>query len=323
MSTPPYAYDPDPLPNILPALLNSADIRAYQEACELISGEVFDPDRLKAASYRINCRGTIYWTDDGKLRQKQAITPGNPYTLQPNSIAFISPGVKFNLPDFLAARFNLSISLVHKGLLLGTGPLIDPGFKGELLIPLHNLTTSPVELKAEDGIISVEFTKLSPLGAQSYKNKKFDFLPSFPNGLPPGPVDRHFDKTHGLPVQSTLHDNEKKWKKEIDEVTALQAKAEKQEEQLKLWSIVGAAVGSVGLVALVVSVYSSYESSVQIAQNAQSVAEAARQSLNDAEKSAAAASAAIGELSARIAKLETSKGAAPPPAASSVANTKK
>ena len=316
-------YSHDPLPSIPPALLNSADIQAYQQACGLITGEPFDPDRLKAASYKINCEGTIYWTEEGKRRQKQDIKPGKPYTLQPNSIAFISPAVEICLPDFLAARFNLSISLVHKGLLLGTGPLIDPGFKGRLLIPLHNLTTSPVELTADSGIISVEFTKLSPGEVQWYDRKKFDFVPSFPDGPLEGSVERYFDKTHGLPVQSTLHDNARIWKEGLENVEGLQVKAGEQEERLKRWTILGAVAGAIGLVALVVSVYSSYESSVQIAQNAQGVAEAARQSLSEAEKSSAAASAAINELSARIDKLEKAKGAAPPLAASGAVKTKK
>ncbi|MBI5254861.1 MAG: hypothetical protein HY855_00060 [Burkholderiales bacterium] len=314
MSTPSYSFDP--LPEILPALLNSADIQAYQEACNIIRGEPLEVDRLKAASYRINCHGTIYWAD-GTGRREHEIKPGSPFTLQPNSIAFISPRVEFNLPDFLAARFNLSISLVHKGLLLGTGPLIDPGFRGQLLIPLHNLTTSPVQLNAEDGIISVEFTKLSPLTVRTYKDRKFDFIHSFPKGPMTGPVVRYFDKTQGIPVQSTLNDNAKIWNEEVVKVRTLQAMATRQEKSLKRWTIVGATAGAVGLVALIVSVYQSYQSSVQVAQNAQNVADAARQSLGDAEKSLAAAKAAIGELSARIARLEKDRGALPPPRAAS------
>ncbi len=30
-------------------------------------------------------------------------------------------------------------SIVYKGLLLGTGPIVDPGFVGKLYIPLHKL----------------------------------------------------------------------------------------------------------------------------------------------------------------------------------------
>jgi hypothetical protein len=44
-------------------------------------------------------------------------------------------------------------------LLLGTGPLVDPGFEGKLLIPLHNLTSSDYDLNTNDALIWIEFTK--------------------------------------------------------------------------------------------------------------------------------------------------------------------
>jgi hypothetical protein len=40
--------------------------------------------------------------------------------------------------------------------------LVDPGFVGRLLIPLHNLTSKDYCLVGGDGLIWVEFTKLSP-----------------------------------------------------------------------------------------------------------------------------------------------------------------
>jgi prefoldin subunit 5 len=46
-------------------------------------------------------------------------------------------------------------------LLLGTGPIVDPGFNGKLFIPLHNLTSNRYVIKKNAQLISVEFTKLS------------------------------------------------------------------------------------------------------------------------------------------------------------------
>jgi hypothetical protein len=37
--------------------------------------------------------------------------------------------------------------------------LVDPGFAGDLLIPLHNLTAQPYEISGGEGIIWIEFTK--------------------------------------------------------------------------------------------------------------------------------------------------------------------
>ena len=58
-------------------------------------------------------------------------------------------------------RFNLHIRHVHRGLLLGTGPLVDPGYWGKLCIPLHNLTDKDYPIPKDEGLIWMEFTKIS------------------------------------------------------------------------------------------------------------------------------------------------------------------
>jgi hypothetical protein len=47
--------------------------------------------------------------------------------------------------------------------LLGTGPLVDPGFHGKLLVPLHNLTSDEYTIRGDEGLIWMEFTKTSHL----------------------------------------------------------------------------------------------------------------------------------------------------------------
>lgn len=69
--------------------------------------------------------------------------------------------IDFRLPGFLAARFNLQVRHVHRGLLLGTGPLVDPGYWGKLCIPVHNLTDEDYHIPEGRGLIWVEFTKTS------------------------------------------------------------------------------------------------------------------------------------------------------------------
>lgn len=81
--------------------------------------------------------------------------------VQANSIVFVECDLEFRLPDFLALRFNLQIRHVHRGLLLGTGPLIDPGYWGKLCIPLHNLTDKDYAIPRSEGLIWIEFTKTS------------------------------------------------------------------------------------------------------------------------------------------------------------------
>lgn len=158
--------DVDPFPDIPCALLNSGDVFRYatygQAGKKLF--EPFNPAGRKSASYEISFVGTAYWWQpDAATIQEQELGVATTFEIPPNSIVFIRPVVTFYIPDYLALRFNLHIQLVHRGLLLGTGPLVDPGFQGRLLIPIHNLTDSPVRINGNDGFIWVEVTKVSPL----------------------------------------------------------------------------------------------------------------------------------------------------------------
>ena len=150
----------DPFPDLPAALLSSEHISDYVRVTGLI--HPFDPseDRLKPASYEVRAQRFIRWDDDGR-KVITEVKGNDTYELPENSIVFVQIESKIRLPDYIALRFNLRIKHVHRGLLLGTGPLVDPGFGGELLIPLHNLTSKKYEIKVEEGIIWIEFTKTS------------------------------------------------------------------------------------------------------------------------------------------------------------------
>ena len=150
----------DPFPDIQPALLNSADIEDYVRETGIIYP--FSRKDLKPASYEVCLRGEcLHWDKIGKKQIVSLKGKGDTFCLRPNSIAFVNLDTIFRLPDYIALRFNLRITNVHRGLLLGTGPLIDPGFEGRLLIPLHNLTRNEYTFEYNEGLIWVEFTKLS------------------------------------------------------------------------------------------------------------------------------------------------------------------
>lgn len=155
----------DPFPQIPPALLNSADLYDYVRSAGIL--HPFDLSKLKSASYEAGIKGRcIWWDDKGKRQSINLGVDAEEFILTANSIAFVQVEPIFRLPDYIALRFNLKITHVHRGILLGTGPLVDPGFVGRLLIPLHNLTTNNYRFKVGDGLIWIEFTKTSRLPNQ-------------------------------------------------------------------------------------------------------------------------------------------------------------
>lgn len=186
----------DCFPDTAPALLNSADIKAYVKNTGMIFP--FDEDLLQSASYKVKIAGkVVYWRykDNSSCRKKVLIrenkdinqnevvcrkyidkdrdqtndiekvefdlNEGGYFDLQPNSIAFVTLEPEFHIPKYLALRFNLKIQHNYRGLLLGTGPLVDPGFEGRLTIPLHNLTNNTYRFRHGDTLITIEFIKLS------------------------------------------------------------------------------------------------------------------------------------------------------------------
>ena len=193
----------DCFPGIAPALLNSADIKAYIKNTGMIFP--FHSVDLQSASYKVRIAGkVVYWRysdgDDNQKKRKngkkkgkekyqevvvrreyrdkgkkqkneiekietELLKDGDYFYLQPNSIAFVTLEPNFHIPKYLALRFNLRIKHVYKGLLLGTGPIVDPGFEGRLSIPLHNLTNNTYRFDYGDDLITMEFTKLSPNSA--------------------------------------------------------------------------------------------------------------------------------------------------------------
>ena len=153
--------DQDPFPNIAPALLNSADIADYVAHTGMIFP--FDSSRLGPASYEMILGGEyLYWDENGKKCSCKDIKKDDGLVLRKNSITYVSVRETFRIPNYIALRFNLRVKHVHRGLLLGTGPLVDPGFHGKLMIPIHNLTNNEYTIKPGEDLISVEFTKVSP-----------------------------------------------------------------------------------------------------------------------------------------------------------------
>lgn len=158
----------DPFPDIPPALLNSADIIDYVAATGMIFP--FYRDSIKSASYEVGLKGKIIYWDEKGNKQSVTLEKDKEFRLPKNSIAYVTPEATFRIPEYIALRFNLKITHVQRGILLGTGPLVDPGFEGNLFVPLHNLTYNDYVFTGGEGFIWVEFTKLSPNGKRWQKD---------------------------------------------------------------------------------------------------------------------------------------------------------
>jgi deoxycytidine triphosphate deaminase len=251
----------DPLQEIRPALLNSADIFDYVRLTGMIWP--FDPNpvrnKLKSASYEVDFMGDLHLVHDSKSYEKIEVRKGGDYHLPKNSISFLFLETTFRLPDYIAARFNLRIRHVHSGLLLGTGPLIDPGFAGRLLIPLHNLTSEDYLIRGDDGLIWVEFTKLSENKRwNSACSREGEYRP-FPKTHRYLPASKYFEKAspRGVPVpaSSSIPGEIRKSVESAERAAKSAEGAAKSVKDARNWVRVISGIGFLALVAIVVSIY--------------------------------------------------------------------
>ena len=259
-----YKFDPF-AGKIQPALLNSADIKKYVEKKCLIEWADFDMKRLKTASYEMRFLGELhYWstTKDGILEPRcSKVCYGNAINLPKNSITYLWMKEKLLLPEYIVARFNLHIRHVHKGILLGTGPLVDPGFFGNLLIPLHNLTNNDYEFVGGEGLIWVEFTKLSE--HEFWKLQENKFWKSQGNKNPPDlkpfPPGKYVKDARGYLKKSEIVAKggvQSAFKGALEQAQGSADTARKETEHFRIFYTVG---GIVAVIALVSMIYGGYD----------------------------------------------------------------
>jgi len=212
----------DPYPSIPRTLLHSGHLASYAVATGMI--DPFDPSKLtKPATYAVPLMGPCrYLDDDGekhsfslssdRLSRWKWTDTRNKFVLRPNSICYVTLEPYFRLPAYIAGRFNLLIKNVYRGLLVGTGPLVDPGFNGYISIPIHNFTTNPYEFRAGEDFVYFEFTKLG-WPKETDEPTLFHWLPRIVDDQPPFPpgkgtrrsVDDYLENVPGQgPAQNAI-----------------------------------------------------------------------------------------------------------------------
>jgi deoxycytidine triphosphate deaminase len=139
-------------------MLSSDLIAFYHDAVGGMIGP-WDDGLLKPAAYELtlgpNC------LVNGRIR---VLSDDDPWLEIPyNSIVFVSMGQWVRLPHYIAARFDLAIEFIYQGILLGTGPQVDPGFQGVLSCPLHNISSDSVHLRLGQPFAKMDFAKTSGL----------------------------------------------------------------------------------------------------------------------------------------------------------------
>jgi len=98
---------------------------------------------------------------------------GEAIRLEPGAHCLAYTLERFELPLDLAGLIHLRSSLAREGL-VGSFAIIDPGFRGNLTLPLYNAGGSLIEVEAGEKVVQVSFHSLSSPAAKGYAGRYQD-----------------------------------------------------------------------------------------------------------------------------------------------------
>jgi dCTP deaminase len=142
---------------------------AYRRGDILINP--FEESQVQGATYDLRVGDQGITTSTKKLVN---IRESGYILLQPGDFGIVIVLEEIRLGPQYAGRFGLRSKYARKGLIATTGPQIDPGYHGRLIVGLTNLTPNPVSLPYKDDFVSVEFHRLEEATTKPYSGQYQD-----------------------------------------------------------------------------------------------------------------------------------------------------
>lgn len=246
-----------------PGMLSSPHIAYCVDRYQIIKN--YDESCLGPASYHMRVGGNVLtWSRGTKIefelgeKDDNSLNIRKSVDLSPNSLTFLTTVEEFRLTKDIIARFNLKSKWVHQGLLLGTGPIVDPQLHARLLIPVHNFSSQTVTMNYGEQFISVEFTKtlhpdsflLLNIGKEAKyienSNWQFDFHKY---------RERIANKRVESSVQSQFEESKEQIKGAESAINDFQTKADEKINKYTTINIIGIASVTIAIFILILSTW--------------------------------------------------------------------
>ena len=145
-------------------ILTDKQIQAAIKAGK-IEIEPFDENQVQAASIDLRV-GEFGATT--KTKQKVDIKSKGFLMLEPGDFGVVECMEVIKFDDQHAGRIGLRSKYARKGIIATTGPQIDPGYHGRLVLGLTNLTPQVASIPYGDDILTLEIHKLSEPATNPY-----------------------------------------------------------------------------------------------------------------------------------------------------------
>jgi deoxycytidine triphosphate deaminase len=150
-----------------PGVLLADQICRAVDDFELIHPFVATKQKLRPAGYELSV-GDFY-SVNGEMRRLSDDQNKNEIIVKPFEVVIIQTLERLNVPEFMIARWNVTVGRAYEGFLWVGAAQVDPGFKGYLCCPIYNLSDKERRLKLGEPIAVIDFVVTTPPSDQSRK----------------------------------------------------------------------------------------------------------------------------------------------------------
>jgi dCTP deaminase len=145
-------------------LLTDAQIRQEIEN-GAFTLEPFSDFCLQPASYDLRVGDSAFTSSS---REKVPLSRTGMIRIEPGEFAVVETLERVSFGNQMAAQLGLRSEYARKGLLMLSGPQVDPGFKGVLIVRLINLAPIPIVLPHKEPFLTTQFFRLHEPVSEPY-----------------------------------------------------------------------------------------------------------------------------------------------------------
>ncbi|MGA2571757.1 MAG: hypothetical protein ABSF23_14670 [Terracidiphilus sp.] len=147
-------------PQLHAGVLLSDEIEFYIDNFKLV--DPYEPKNLMAASYELRVGNQCVIGD-----KVYELAKGEVLTFPKFEVVVVEILETINMPDFLIARWNIRTRWAYAGLIWVGGPQVNAGFRGRIMCPLWNLSSSEISIPWGEAIAVMDFVYTTPPTAAS------------------------------------------------------------------------------------------------------------------------------------------------------------
>jgi dCTP deaminase len=147
-----------------PLMMADVEIRAAITDREIVL-DPYSADRLEPASYDARVGA---WAFSSSLKEKVRLSEKGLLVIEPGEFVVLETLERITLSNRIAGQLGLRSEYAKQGLLMLSGPQIDPTFEGILKVRLINLAPKKIALTYEAPFLTIQFFKLASPVSRPY-----------------------------------------------------------------------------------------------------------------------------------------------------------